>query len=65
MLNAPTQDYTRSLWAVRELEKPEEPADDVILQVRGIDATYGDSVKVLDEVTIDLPRGRTAHSDLV
>jgi peptide/nickel transport system ATP-binding protein len=59
MLNAPKQDYTKTLWAVRELEKPEEPADDVILQVRGVDATYGDTVKVLDNVTIDLPRGRT------
>jgi peptide/nickel transport system ATP-binding protein len=59
MLNAPTQDYTRTLWAVRELEKPEEPADDVILQVKGVDASYGDTVKVLDNVTIDLPRGRT------
>jgi peptide/nickel transport system ATP-binding protein len=59
MLTAPKQDYTKTLWAVRELEKPEEPADDVILQVKGVDATYGDSVKVLDNVTIDLPRGRT------
>ncbi|HUE47248.1 MAG TPA: ABC transporter ATP-binding protein [Aestuariivirgaceae bacterium] len=59
MLTAPTQDYTKTLWAVRELEKPEEPADDVILQVKGVDATYGDTVKVLQNVTIDLPRGRT------
>jgi peptide/nickel transport system ATP-binding protein len=59
MLTAPKQDYTRTLWAVRELEKPEQPAEDVILQVKGVDATYGDSVKVLDDVSIDLPRGRT------
>jgi peptide/nickel transport system ATP-binding protein len=59
MLKAPKQDYTKTLWAVRELEKPEEPADDVILQVKGVDATYGGVVKVLDNVTIDLPRGRT------
>jgi peptide/nickel transport system ATP-binding protein len=26
MLTAPKQDYTKTLWAVRELEKPEEPA---------------------------------------
>jgi peptide/nickel transport system ATP-binding protein len=31
----------------------------VILQVKGVDASYGDTVKVLDNVTIDLPRGRT------
>jgi peptide/nickel transport system ATP-binding protein len=59
MLNAPKQDYTRTLWAVRELEKPEQPADDVILEIRNIDATYGGSVKVLDDVSVDLPRGRT------
>jgi peptide/nickel transport system ATP-binding protein len=59
MLTSPKQDYTRTLWAVRELEKPEEPAEDVILQVKSIDATYGDLVKVLDDVSIDLPRGRT------
>jgi len=59
MLTAPKQDYTKTLWAVRELEKPEEPGEDVILQVKGVDASYGGMVKVLEDVSIDLPRGRT------
>jgi peptide/nickel transport system ATP-binding protein len=59
MLSAPQQDYTKTLWAVRELHKPEEPGDDVILKVQGVTASYGGLVKVLEEVSIDLPRGRT------
>jgi peptide/nickel transport system ATP-binding protein len=59
MLSAPKQDYTKTLWAVRELEKPEEPGEDVIIQVKHVDASYGGLVKVLEDVTIDVPRGRT------
>jgi peptide/nickel transport system ATP-binding protein len=59
MLSAPKQDYTKTLWAVRDLEKPEEPGDDIIVQIKAIDASYGDTVKVLENVTIDVPRGRT------
>ena len=59
MLSAPKQDYTKTLWAVRELEKPEEPGEDVILRVKSIDASYGGLIKVLENVSIDLPRGRT------
>jgi peptide/nickel transport system ATP-binding protein len=59
MLTAPKQDYTKTLWAVRELEKPEETGEDMILQVKGVDASYGGLVKVLEDVSIDLPRGRT------
>jgi peptide/nickel transport system ATP-binding protein len=59
MLKAPEQPYTKSLWAVRSLEKPEERSDDIILRVNGVDASYGGSVKVLHDVTIDVPRGST------
>jgi peptide/nickel transport system ATP-binding protein len=59
MLSAPRQDYTKTLWAVRELEKPEEPGEDIILQIKDVDAAYGNTVKVLEDVTIDVPRGRT------
>ncbi len=59
MLKAPEQPYTKSLWAVRSLEKPEELSDDIILRVNGVDASYGGSVKVLHDVTIDVPRGST------
>ncbi|MGN6537561.1 MAG: ABC transporter ATP-binding protein [Mesorhizobium sp.] len=58
ILTAPKQDYTKSLWAVRKLGKTEEPGGDVLLRMQDIDAAYG-TVTVLDDVTIDLPRGRT------
>jgi peptide/nickel transport system ATP-binding protein len=59
MLSNPKQPYTKSLWAVRSLRKDEERSDDVVLRVNGIDASYGGAVKVLDDVTLAVPRGRT------
>jgi peptide/nickel transport system ATP-binding protein len=59
MLKQPTQDYTKSLWAVRKLEKQEEKSSDVVLSVQGIDASYSGVMKVLDNVTVRLPRGKT------
>ena len=58
MLNQPEQEYTRSLWSVRSLEKPEERSDDIILALKNIDAAYG-KVPVLHGVDIELPRGKT------
>jgi peptide/nickel transport system ATP-binding protein len=59
MLKAPTQDYTKSLWAVRSLVKPEEKSSDIALAISGVDASYSGVVKVLDNVTVRLPRGKT------
>ncbi len=59
MLKTPTQDYTKSLWAVRSLEKPEEKSLDIVLSINGVDASYSGVVKVLDNVTVRLPRGKT------
>ncbi|MBL8790851.1 MAG: ABC transporter ATP-binding protein [Rhizobiales bacterium] len=59
MLKAPTQDYTKTLWAVRKLEKKEEKSDDIALSVQGVDASYSGVVKVLDNVTVRIPRGKT------
>ncbi len=59
MLKAPTQDYTKSLWAVRSLEKPEDHGTDIVLKVSGIDGAYGGGIKVLDNVSVNIPRGRT------
>ena len=58
MLSTPEKPYTRSLWSVRSLEKTEEKSDDIILSMDGVDAAYGD-VKVLDNITIAVPRGKT------
>jgi peptide/nickel transport system ATP-binding protein len=59
MLKEPKKDYTKTLWAVRSLAKEESISDDVVLSVRNVDASYSGVVKVLDNVTVRLPRGRT------
>jgi peptide/nickel transport system ATP-binding protein len=59
MLKQPTQDYTKSLWAVRSLEKKESQSDDVVLSIASVDASYSGTVKVLENVTVRLPRGKT------
>ncbi|HET6221978.1 MAG TPA: ABC transporter ATP-binding protein, partial [Dongiaceae bacterium] len=59
MLANPKQAYTKSLWAVRSLRKEEEPGEGAILRVRGVDAGYSAAVKVLQEVSVEVPRGRT------
>lgn len=59
MLETPKEDYTKTLWAVRKLAKNENISTDIALRVHGVDASYGGSLKVLDDVTVQLPRGRT------
>lgn len=59
MLNSPKKDYTKSLWSVRALEKPESPNDDNVIEIKNVDAAYGGTVKVLKDVSISVPRGRT------
>jgi peptide/nickel transport system ATP-binding protein len=59
MLKSPTQEYTKSLWAVRKLAKPESVSDDIALEIQHVDASYGNDVKVLDDVSVRVPRGRT------
>ena len=59
MLTAPKEEYTKSLWSVRALAKPEETSDDVVIEIKNVDAAYSSSIKVLHDVNIKLPRGRT------
>jgi peptide/nickel transport system ATP-binding protein len=59
MLENPEKEYTRSLWSVRSIEKEEEVSKDIILEVDAIDASYGGGVKVLDNVSMKVPRGHT------
>ena len=59
MLRQPKEDYTKTLWAVRSLAKEESISDDIALRVHSVDASYSGVVKVLDNVTVQLPRGRT------
>ena len=58
MLSSPKDDYTKTLWSVRSLIKPEETSEDIILSIDNIDAAYGSS-KVLHDVSIKIPRGKT------
>lgn len=59
MLKSPQEEYTKTLWSVRKLAKPENPGDDIILRIHEVDASYGGQVKVLENVTVQVPRGRT------
>ena len=59
MLTEPEKDYTKSLWSVRMLHKQAETSDDVVLSIDNVDAAYGKSAKVLHDVSIRLPRGKT------
>jgi len=59
MLENPEKEYTRSLWSVRSIENEEEESEDIILKVDQVDASYTGSVKVLDNVSMSVPRGHT------
>ena len=59
MLKAPKEEYTKSLWSVRALEKAEAPSEDIVLSINNVDAAYNGSLKVLHDVNIKIPRGRT------
>ncbi|MGR3491724.1 MAG: ABC transporter ATP-binding protein [Shimia sp.] len=62
MLSAPTQDYTKSLWAVRSFQRPEKPpvATDAtpVVSVQNVTAAYG-TIPVLFDVSFDIHEGRT------
>ena len=59
MLKSPKEEYTKSLWSVRALEKAEAPNEDIVLSINNVDAAYNGSLKVLHDVNIKIPRGRT------
>jgi len=61
MIESPAQDYTRSLWAVREFRRPPRilpRASAPTISVQGVTAGYS-SLDVLGEVSFDIPRGAT------
>ena len=58
MLSSPREEYTKSLWSVRSLEKEEQQRGESILSLNGIDAAYG-SAKVLFDVNIEVAKGTT------
>ena len=62
MLSSPTQEYTKSLWAVRSFERPLKSPVVVksvpVVSVQNVDAAYG-KVPVLHDVSFDIHAGRT------
>jgi peptide/nickel transport system ATP-binding protein len=59
MLSDPQQPYTKSLWAVRSLRKKDEGSESALLKVDHVHAAYGNTIKVLHDVSVSVPHGRT------
>jgi peptide/nickel transport system ATP-binding protein len=60
IIEAPRMDYTRALVSVRSIDHDEKkPSPDPLLTVRKVSAAYGNTVKVLDEVSVDVHPGQT------
>jgi peptide/nickel transport system ATP-binding protein len=58
MMSAPEHSYTKSLWAVRSIEKQGQSSEDHILSIENVTAAYG-KLNVLHNVNITVPRGKT------
>lgn len=62
MLDNPSEDYTKSLWAVRSFQRDEQPlapmSETPVISVKNIVAGYG-PVNVLHDVSFDIHAGRT------
>jgi peptide/nickel transport system ATP-binding protein len=62
MLSNPKEDYTKSLWAVREFRATPKPSpaegDRPLLSLNNVSAAYG-AFKVLWDVSFDIHAGRT------
>ena len=60
VLEAPREDYTRRLVAVRKIRKDASAVDSrPLLEIRGVTAAYGNAVPVLNDVSLAVPRGQT------
>jgi len=61
MLDAPTQDYTKSLWAVRSFQRADRcvrAQDTPVVEVQNVTAAYGDTT-VLRDVSMRIHAGQT------
>ncbi|MCG6857319.1 MAG: ABC transporter ATP-binding protein [Salaquimonas sp.] len=60
IIEAPKEEYTRELVSVRSIGHDEKTADkSPLLSVRNVTASYGGSVKVLKNVSVELSLGQT------
>ena len=61
MLENPKDDYTKSLWAVRNFQRDQKSrpeSDTPLISVKNVDASYGDT-PVLHDVSFDIYQGMT------
>ena len=63
MLDAPREDYTKSLWAVRSFQRPQKPLAKKgavpVISLRNVTAAYGSNDPVVCDVSFDIHEGRT------
>ncbi len=61
LINHPQEEYTRELLTVRTLREEKSLSDelDVILEIKDVDATYTGKVKVLEDISLKIRKGRT------
>ena len=63
MLDAPTEEYTKSLWAVRSFQRPQKPLAKKgavpVISLRGVTAAYANGEPVVRDVSFDIHEGRT------
>ena len=63
MLDAPREDYTKSLWAVRSFQRPQKPLARKgavpVISLRNVTAAYGSNDPVVRDVSFDIHEGRT------
>jgi len=63
MLTSPTEEYTKSLWAVRSFLRPQKApvasGETPVVRVNGVTASYAKNIDVLHDVSFDIHRGRT------
>jgi peptide/nickel transport system ATP-binding protein len=61
ILHDPQQPYTRQLVGVRQIvtEQAPAPSGTPAAEVRGVDAAYGNSQRVLKDVSVQVPQGTT------
>jgi peptide/nickel transport system ATP-binding protein len=58
MLSAPREEYTRTLWAVRNLCKQPRSSEGIVLAMNGVRAGYGQT-NILEDVSVVVERGCT------
>ncbi|MED5304701.1 MAG: ABC transporter ATP-binding protein [Pseudomonadota bacterium] len=63
MLDAPREDYTKSLWAVRSFQRPQKPLAKKgavpVISLSNVTAAYGSNDPVVRDVSFDIHEGRT------